>query len=314
MSELDSSSSSDTGRPSTNWGRWGPADQIGTLNYVTPETITHASSLVRQGKVFSLALPLAPYQPASTRGVLHHMLETGQGAHQGGRPLWMQDWLSLPCHGTTHWDGLGHVFGDGRIYNGYEAEASITAEGALRNGIHHARNRVVGRGVLLDLVRCRQCRCLPTGYVITPKDLEEAACSERLSFRPGDIVLIRTGWIRVFREKGHDVFTGPQPGVGWDVSQWLKEQHAAAVALDNLDGEVVPCEPEAVRRIGHPDFPRPIHYELIRNQGMMIGELFRLDGLAEDCARDGVYEFLFVAQPLNLPNATGSPVNPLAIK
>ena len=302
-----------------NWGKWGPTDQIGTLNYITPEVIGHAASLVRQGKVVSLALPLAAYQPSPNRKVEHHMLETGQGSHESGRPLWMQDWLSLPCHGTTHWDGLGHVFGKGKIYNGYDAQANVTSEGTQKNGIQNARNKVVARGVLVDLVRYKNLEHLPPGYVITPEDIEGAARAEKVAFRPGDVILIRTGWINTyrtpFRRNGSpDVFSGDQPGIGWATSQWLKQQRAAAVALDNLDGEAIPCEPEAARRIGPPSFSRPIHYELIRNQGMMIGELFKLDGLAEACAKDGVYEFMFVAVPLNLTNATASPLNPQAIR
>jgi len=302
-----------------NWGKWGRADEIGTLHYITPDVITHAASLARQGKVYSLALPLAAYQPSPNRRVEHHMLETGQGAREAGRPLWMQDWLSLPCHGTTHWDGLGHVFGQGKIYNGYDAPTSVTAAGAIKNGIQNARNKVVTRGVLIDLARHKQLDHLPPAYVITPADIEETARRQKVAFRPGDAVLIRTGWINTYRtpfrkDGSPDLFSGDQPGIGWATSQWLKRQCAAAVALDNLDGEVIPCEREARERVGQPTFGRPIHYELIRNQGMMIGELFKLDGLATACAKDGVYEFLFVAVPLNLTNATASPLNPQAIK
>ena len=80
-----------------------------------------------------------------------------------------------------------------------------------------------------------------------------------------------------------------------------------------MEVEVVPAEPGTAERIGH-SWGMPIHYELLHNQGMMIGDWFSLDELAEDCANDGVYEFLFVAPPLKIVNGSGSPVNPLAIK
>jgi kynurenine formamidase len=298
-----------------NWGKWGPDDQIGTLNYITPEVIRHAASLVRKGRTISLAIPLAVGQPSPNRRLEKFMVDTGQGASLGKNPLWLQDWLSLPLHGTTHWDGLGHVFGEGKIYNGYDAGKFVTYAGALRNGIEHARNKIVTRGVLLDLVRYKNLNPLPAGYIITPADLEGAARAQKVGFRQGDVVLVRTGWINTWNKPGgREAFAGSQPGIGWDVARWLKQIRAAAVAVDNLDAEASPCEPEAARRIGFPDFPKPVQYELIRNQGMMIGELFKLEALAADCAADGVYEFMFVAAPLHLPHATASPINPQAIK
>jgi kynurenine formamidase len=152
--------------------------------------------------------------------------------------------------------------------------------------------------------------------VITPEDLEGAAQKQGVEIHTGDILLIRTGWINVWRQQpdGRTRFTGSQPGIGWAVTQWLKAHQIAAVAVDNLTAEVVPCEPDAAQRIGHPDFPWPVHYELIRNQGMMIGQLFTFETLARACAEDGFYDFMFAAPPLHLPLATGSPTNPQAIR
>jgi kynurenine formamidase len=305
----------------TNWDKWGADDQIGTLNYITPGVIKTAATLVRTGRTYTLAIPLAEGQPSADRKLEHHMLDTGQGARDNSspgprNPLWLQDWLSLPIHGTTHWDGLGHVFGEGKIYNGFDAEQSITYKGALRNGMEHTKDKIVSRGVLLDLVLYKGKNPLPSGMVITPEDLEGAARKQAVEFHTGDILLIRTGWINVWRQQpdGREKFKGSQPGIGWAVSQWLKDRQIAAIAVDNLEAEVIPCEPEAAQRIGHPDFERPIHYELIRNQGMMIGELFSFETLARACAEDGHYDFMFVAAPLHLPLATGSPTNPQAIK
>jgi kynurenine formamidase len=298
----------------SNWDRWGPDDQLGTLNLITSAVIRHAATLVRKGRVHSLSLPVGAYQPAADRRVIKIMTETGQNAQTRGKPLWIQDWLSLPLHGSTHWDGLGHIFGGGCVYNGYDAEETVTPAGALRNGIQNTANRIVTRGVLLDVARLRDVDTLSPGTVITPDDLNSSAESQGITFRTGDAIFIRTGWIRTFREEGEEAFLGDQPGIGWDVTQWLHKKQASVVALDNVDAEVRPCEPDAAVRIGFPDFDRPVHYELIRNQGMLIGELFHLDELAEACAKDGVYEFLCVGSPLNIPNATAGPVNPLAIR
>ena len=307
--------------PDTNWGKWGAEDQIGTLNYITPEVTVQAAAAVESGQVYSLAIPLEDYQPARGPRLQHLMLSTAQGTDS--RPHWIGDTLSLPTHGTTHWDGLGHVFGEGRLYNGHDAQTNLTSAGALKNGIHLAAENLVSRGVLLDVARFKQVERLDPGYVITAEDLQQTARQQNLMLRPGDVVLVRTGWLGQFFEEGAEPFWSfswmedqirDEPGIGWGVSQWLKEIEAAAVAVDNLSVEAVPTEAGAGEKIGHPEFEWPVHYELIRNQGMMLGALFQLDELAAACARDGKYDFLFVGSPYRLTHGTGSPVNPLAIR
>jgi len=113
------------------------------------------------------------------------------------------------------------------------------------------------------------------------------------------------------REKGQ---IAGSPGIGWDVSQWLKKNRAAAFGEDTENEEIMPCEPKALEMIHQPKWVMPIHYELIRNQGMMLMDLSYLDELAEACARDHVYEFLFIGGALNIVNGTGSPSCALAIK
>ena len=307
--------------PHTNWGEWGEEDQIGTLNYITPALTVQAAGAVEAGRVYSLAIPLGDYQPARGPRLQHFMLSTGQAVDS--RPHWIGDWLSIPTHDTTHWAGLGHVFGEGRLYNGYDAPTNLTAAGALKNGIHLAAGNLVGRGVLLDVARYKQVERLEAGYVVTGRDIRETAAQQNLALRRGDVVLIRTGWLGQFFEENAEPFwtfswtedqVRDEPGIGWEVSQWLKEMKAAAVAVDNLSVEAVPRDPDAAAGIRHPQFEWPVHYELIRNQGMMLGALFQLDELAEACARDRRYDFLFVGPPYRLTHGTGSPVNPLAIR
>jgi kynurenine formamidase len=306
-----------------NWRKWGADDQAGTLNYITPEVMRHAAKLVKKGLVYSLSIPVAANQPSQDRQLEVFQLTTGQGT--GSEPKWLGDHLILPLHGTTHWDSLAHVFGDGKMYNGYDAAANITAAGALKNGIHHAARKIVTRGVLLDIARYKGVKRLDQGYVITREDMEGAAKKQGVTFRPGDVVLIRTGWLSIFREldqtniydpkmKEWKTFHRNEPGIGWDAAQWLKAQRSAAVAADNLHLEALPAEPKSAQQIGHPGYEMPVNYELIRNQGMTLGKLFQLDELSEACAADGVYEFLFIAPPMKITNGTGSPTNPVAIK
>jgi kynurenine formamidase len=290
-----------------NWGKWGPNDEVGTLNYITPEVVRQAAALVKQGKVYSLAIPLDPGNAIwGTRQVLHFMTATGQNAGRGG--AYSDDYLSMPTHGTTHWDSLAHFFGDGKMYNGYDPQKEITSAGVTKNAVGRAANRIVTRGVLLDIARYKGGSLDPR-YEITVGDLEGAAQKQNVAVRPGDALLNRTGWLRMWA-KDPAAFRATEPGIGWDAGQLLKQKQVAVVASDNLSVESLPAKPETARRAGVPGFENPLHYELIRNQGMMLGEIFNL----EELAADGVYEFMFVAQPLNLIKATGSPINPLAIK
>jgi kynurenine formamidase len=302
----------------TNWGKWGPNDQLGTLNYITPEVVRHAAGLVKKGKIFNLALPLEPGVPTGGLRygrIYRYMTFIGDGDGNYEKPGLAEDHLFTHIHGPTHWDGLAHVYGDAKLYNGYDVRTEVMPWGALKNGVDHAADRVVSRGVLVDVARYKGVPRLSSGYAITPEDIEGAARKQNVSFRQGDIILIRTAYTKKWYEEGRLAFqTGGAPGIGWKASQWLKTVRAAAVALDNLHSEVRPPEPGVAEMLGQPGWIMPIHYELIRNQGMMLGDWFSLDELADDCAADGVYEFLLVAAPLRIVNGTGSPVNPLAIK
>jgi len=312
----------------TNWGKWGADDQIGTLNYITPEVIRHAVSLVRQGVTYHLAFPVEAGHPTGTARegrIYRYMISTGQGTSQSAG--FAEDHLFTPVHGPTHWDGLGHMSGDGKLYNGFESGTYVTSAGVLRNGIQHVSNKMVTRGVLVDIARYQGVKRLAPGYVITVADVEGAARKQGVSFRQGDVVLVRTGITYAWYEGGNKgfLFLNPEspggrrwgarlPGIGWGVSQWLKDIRAAAVGVDTVNVEVIPREPEAGQKIGQPNWGNAIHYELIRNQGMMLLDNAYLDELADACAADGVYEFLFIGGPLNLINGTGSPASPLAIK
>lgn len=299
-----------------NWGKWGEDDQIGTLNYITSDVVQYAATLAKTGKVFNLALPVEPESPSGGPRygrINRYMVTIGKGDGQYEDPGLAEDHLFVPVHGPTHWDGLAHIFGDGKLYNGYEAKTHVTWRGALKDGIHHAASKIVTRGVLIDIARYKEVKWLESGCAVTPQDIEKAAERQGVSFRSGDAILIRTGYISRWHDEGRAAFYDGSPGIGWETSQWLKQIQAAVVAVDNMEVEVVPAEAGSAAKIGQ-SWGMPIHYELLRNQGMMIGDWFWLDELAEDCARDGVYEFLFAAPPLNILNGSGSPANPLAIK
>ena len=306
----------------SNWGRWGPDDQIGTLNHIREHDVAAGARLVQSGRIFSLSIPLDEDGP-QTGGFgrfnpIHLMLRDGNAAatgtvvrdFYGGRDRWIRgtdDLLILPLQSGTQWDSLAHIIFEGRMYNGFDA-TWVGSKGALRNGIANARDRVAGRGVLLDVARSRGLAWLDPGEQIHAENLEACARLQDVSVGRGDIVLIRTGQIAQCRNAGSwgAYAGGAAPGLALDTASWIFDHELAAVATDTWGLEVLPNET--------PDVFQPLHIILIVHMGLLVGEIFDLEALAEDCAGDGRYEFFLTAAPLPITGGVGSPVNPLAIK
>src|ERR1700731_1929823 len=169
-----------------NWGKWGPDDQIGTLNYVQPEDIVAATRLVQRGKVISLALNFdnngpqggkTKYPAMGRFNPIHLMLRTGTDAYSGvldSRKIRSaDDVIMMPTQCGTQWDGLGHIFYGNHMWNGYDCRM-VTSAGAQKCGIEKTRDRLVGRGVLLDIPRLVGERFLPDGFAITCDMLDRA--------------------------------------------------------------------------------------------------------------------------------------------
>jgi kynurenine formamidase len=301
-----------------NWGRWGAQDEIGTLNYITPDRIAAAARLVTAGTVFALGIPLQRQGPQSgTRArfnPIHTMFrDGGDQPRDAAGVVEMQgyggsdDWIVMPLQCVTQWDSLAHVFDSGKMYNGYDANL-VTSSGAAKNSIDKTKDKIVGRGVLLDMPRYKGVPRLPAGYAITVADLEGAAAAERVEVQEGDILLVRTGFMSGYLEKGSwDHFDlDESPGVSVHTAPWLHQKKIAAIAADNYAVEVRPSE--------LPPFRSPFHICAIPNMGLTLGEIFYLDQLAADCAADGRYAFLLVAPPLPVTHAVGTPINPYAMK
>lgn len=298
-----------------NWARWGPADEIGTANFITPETIVAAAQLVRRGVVFSCAIPLDEKGPVypGRQPPKHFMTLSGADYHAGLRSLgaegikFADDYLFAALQCSTQWDALSHAWYGAQLYNGF-AETEVRGTGARKLGIEKLYRHFVGRGVLLDLPRAiNGGHRLAPGYPVTADDLDRAVSHADIDIRRGDILLIRTGhlpWFYTLEDK-RQFWTGA-PGLGRSTVAWLHRHEVSAVAVDNVTVEVQPAE-DAGQYL-------PLHGALLRDLGLTLGEMFDLEPLATDCADDGRYECLFIAQPLRIPGAVGSPINPLAIK
>ncbi len=302
----------------STWGLFGDDDQLGCLNLVTPERVVAAATLVRRGFAFPLNLRIDEPNPPlfSRRAPEHHLMGLGGG-------VGMDDYLdSFYPQASSQWDGLRHIRHpkDG-FYNGAQDD-EVSGEKGSKLGIENvARRGIAGRGVLLDLERYFGRQGTPlvaqSSTMIGAESLDACARAQEVEIRPGDILLLRTGWLRWYLEEA----TGEQrqqmagevaggallsPGIGPadEMAEYLWNRQVAAVAADNPAVEPIPPSPGA-------GF---MHFRLIPLLGMLMGELWYLDELASDCAGDGVYEFMFTSAPLNVPGGVGSPPNALAIK
>jgi kynurenine formamidase len=298
-------------RKVSNWGRWGTADERGTVNFITPDVVRRGAACVRRGDVFSLGLDLGPDGPqfgqAGRTNPLHIMTSTSnQMTPDPAGPRYADDVVVMALQCATQWDSLAHVHYGGQLYNGHPA-STITASGAERNGIDKMAAGLVSRGVLLDVARLHGVEALAPGRVVGPDDLDAAERSQGVRVERGDVLLVRTGYMRVFTVYGDRVYYMKQmPGLGIACVEWLHAREVAAVATDTNMVEVWPPE--------DPSVLFPLHALCIRDMGLTLGEMFDLESLADDCARDGVWEFLFSAPPLRVVGGIGSPLNPLAIK
>jgi kynurenine formamidase len=283
----------------SNWGRWGPDDQLGALNLIAPEVTAAAAATVRTGRTVSCARPLNTEAAADNPApVAHHMIGT---ATEG----WGADYFALAPHGfaTSHIDALCHIFYEGKLFNGYDT-GTVTAHGATRLGIHHLQDGIVTRGVLLDIPAVRGVEALEPGEAIFPEDLEAAEERAGLRVRPGDALLVRTGrW--VWRAT-HGPWNIAAQAAGLDAAclPWLRERDVATLGSDAVS-DVMPSRVEGVGM--------PIHEIAIVALGLHLMDNLDLDALAAACADEGRWGFLFVVAPLVLRRGTASPVNPIAV-
>jgi kynurenine formamidase len=298
-----------------NWGKWGPDDELGTLNYVQPADLVKAASLVRKGKAFSLALDFNQFGPQKGWGgrfnPIHTMLATGTDA-VAGRQESMQiqyadDMVTMPLQCGTQWDALGHIFYGDKMWNGYDARL-VDSNGAKKNGIEKTRDRMVGRGVLLDVARFKGGDYLEEGFGIGNDDLDTCAQAQGVEIKPGDFVIVRTGQMEHCLARGDwgGYASGDAPGLRFETAEWIHRKQIAAICCDTWGCEVRPNESTEAFQ--------PWHWIVIPMIGITMGEIFYLKDLAADCAQDKVYEFLFCGPPLPITGAVGSPINPMALK
>jgi kynurenine formamidase len=293
-------------RHEPSWGRWGPDDEIGAANLLTPEHVLHSvRTAASSGKVYALAQEIRGRgTPRSDSGLAVHLMSQDAGDYATGSlqsidgQAVAMDYLFLRLHGTaTHVDGLGHVWSGQEIYNGHPSTGS-SSSGLQRCGIEKLAG-LVTRGVLLDVAGHQGVEHLEPGHEISIAELEACAHGQQVELRAGDAVLIRTGWPAVYA-RDPEQYTWEFPGIGLDAARWLAGRDVVLVGADNLGVEV---------RTRAQPWDLPVHLCLLHEHGIYMLELLNLETLAADRVR----RFLFVLAPLPITGGTGSPVNPLAI-
>lgn len=302
----------DIGKRLSNWGRWGADDRIGTLNHITPERLVAAARTVKTGKLFDLGLSVGikGIQPPGGARVNPVHLMNITSLDMKDRPdnaVVADDYIFMPLQSVTQWDGLAHFGYDGMFYNGVPADTVTTMHGSAVLSIDQiAAKGVAGRGVLLDIAGMHGVDRLERAYAIEPAELEEAERRQGVKVGPGDILIVRTGWLRHFTVDNDPVaFWNGAAGLSLACAEWLHARDVASVCSDNWGIELK----DPTRNDG-----LPLHAVLIRDMGMTLGEILDLDRLAEDCRGDGVWEFLFSAPPLKVVGGVGTPITPLAMK
>jgi kynurenine formamidase len=201
------------------------------------------------------------------------------------------DAIALGTHVGTHIDALSHFSCNGVFFGGHRVEHTYES-GMADLGVNTIAP-VVRRGVLLDIAALERKDVLPVEFEITPAHLDEASKTE---VRAGDVVLIRTGWARYFDDAKRYINNTAAPGPAIEGARWLSSRRIFAAGSDTVVFEKTPSP------------AMPVHTHLLVESGIHIIEVLNL----EELARDKMYEFLFIAAPMNIRGATGAPIRPLA--
>jgi hypothetical protein len=296
------------------WHLFGADDNVGMLNLQTPRGVIEAARLVRKGSVFSLNAPLDLFSPSlapARSSARHHTVVT------------QAPWVAV-CddvvdnffpQSSSQWDSLAHVGASADSF--YNGATLAEIRSGQRNGIDHwARRGIAGRAVVLDLEVGQSDYNPGSSHAFTVKDLERAKIAAGIDCRPGDVIILNTGFGTWYSgldpvQKMTLARAGTAPGVerSEDMCRYLWNAHPAAIVSDTFAVEVAPLDhrPDAAP-FGF------IHQVLIGGFGMALGELWWLADLVADCRSDGIFECLLVSAPLHLSGGIGSTANALAIK
>ena len=314
--------------PGSSWGLFGEDDEVGMVNFVTPECTRYAAQLVKRGVCFNLDKSLDAFSPpvARHRHKPRHTMFCNSTNHR-------DDYIdNFYPQGTTQVDSLRHFrHGDYGFYNGVRDEDVVTGSPTL--GVNrYAERGIVGRGVLIDIERylAQRGRKLDhrAGEAFPVSLLDDVAAAQGVRFMHGDILLMRTGWLAYYFNEMTDADRVLLPTAlkstgllqARETVAWLWDHRISIGASDNAGFEAIPSVAQSpfVSKRDQAAGADPIHAglmhpTLIALMGLCIGELWDLEALADDCAATGVYECMLSCKPMNITGGVGSPANAIAI-
>ena len=291
--------------------RWGPDDEAGALNEITPAKVLEAVGLVRSGAVHDLAHVLHQDIPAFPGRTFRQYLTTNY--HQVNRrsPLagseglgdnevnWIVEQITATQQMGTHMDGLNHLQRRDRTYNNFRLSDIVEDWGTNKLGVE-TLPQIVTRGLLLDIAAVRGVDMLDAGDVITVDDAERALRAAGIGIRPGDGVLFHTGWSALWGVDNERYAAG-EPGPGRELGAWLAERRIALTGCDTWSYGAYPAE--------DPRQPFVVPQTLNVDHGVVVVENLRLG----EAARAGLSEFMLVISHAKIRGSTGAWVCPLAI-
>ena len=299
--------------PQVGKSPWGPEDELGRLNLVTPASQAAVLSRLEASAIYDLSVEyfigMPSWQAVGDPRYQLWMTHTphgtvtddpvGVGEKQNLHVSYTGSAISMYTHMGTHIDALNHFGLNGKIWNGFAASEHLGDRGWKKTGAE-TLPPVIARGVLIDVAAARGLDMLPPGYRVRKADLQAALTKQDVELRQGDVVLIRTGRMKLYEQA--EAYMDNPPGMGLDAARFLIEEGGAMmVGADNLSFEAFPSEAEGNYV--------PVHTYLLAQQGAPILELVNL----EELARDRVYEFAFIGASLKLRGADAAPMRPIAI-
>ncbi|MHA7602666.1 cyclase family protein [Alicycliphilus sp. T452] len=331
----------------SNWGDFGPDDELGRVNLLTPEQVLKGAREIREGRVFCLSLPLdlpggtvlnprrkPPQLAATERDGVPYMNFPMENLDASAIDILSDDQVTMSLQYSTQWDALAHVGalfdvdGNGSTskvyYNGYRAGADVLdaggggccdghgpSFGARRLGIQNfATKGMQGRGVLVDFVRHYGQGRTVIGY----DELMSVMQKDDVIVEPGDMLVLRTGFAETVVElDGHadaealHAAGAVLNGADQKLLQWITDSGISTICADNYAVEAYPALNKGDRKS-----LLPLHHHCLFKLGLPLAELWYLKDLAEWLHSNRRNRFLLTAPPLRLPGAVGSPVTPIA--
>src|SRR5262247_3405721 len=281
--------------------KWGVNDQRGAGNMMKPETVLRAAKLIKTGEVFELAAILSqdPKEAFINANRVFNIYTKPALPIPNARVANEELVVTELGQIGTQFDAFAHQMWGDSFYNCFKLGEIGTRSGFKKLGVENVGS-LMTRGVLIDVAGLKGVDMLPTSYMITPDDLQQALAMAGQTLRPGDAVIIRTGWSKLMG-KDNQRYGTANPGIGIAAGQWLVTQDPMLIAADNCCVEVRPSEsPHSL----------PVHAMMLIQHGIYLLENLELEALATARA----YEFAFIVQPLKIKGATGSAIAPIAIR